>query len=68
MERKRLIINLDELEPIPKDRLLIETDSPDSGPNLISAEDFISKIASLLSIDPAELASITLENAERAFR
>ena len=56
------------LETIPKDRLLIETDSPDSGPNLVSAEDFISKVASLLSMDATELASITLENAERAFR
>lgn len=56
------------LELIPRDRLLLETDSPDSGQDFVSAEDFISKVAGLLSVDPAELARTTLENAERVFR
>lgn len=56
------------LELIPKDRLLIETDSPDYGRQFVSADDFISRVAELLSMDAAELAGTTLENAERIFR
>ena len=56
------------LELIPKDRLLLETDSPDHGQDFVSADDFISKVAELLSMDVGELARITLENAERIFR
>ena len=56
------------LELVPKDRLLLETDSPDSGPNFVSMDDFISRIAGLLGMDAQELADITSENAERVFR
>ena len=55
------------LERIPKDRLLIETDSPDSGREFVSAEDFIGKVAALLSMEAEELAALTLENAKRIF-
>lgn len=55
------------LEKIPRDRLLIETDSPDYGQEFVSAEDFIGKLAGLLSMDAAELAALTLENAKRIF-
>ena len=56
------------LELVPKDRLLLETDSPDSGPNFVSMDDFILRIAGLLGMDAQELADITSENAERVFR
>lgn len=56
------------LEAIPGDRLLIETDSPDSGQNFTSAEEFIGRLADIIGMDPEELAGVTLENAERVFR
>lgn len=53
---------------IPRDRLLIETDAPGMGSGYGSIDSFIADLAQHLSMTPDELAGISTENAERAFR
>lgn len=52
---------------IPRDRILVETDSPSSGPNFESMDAFIDRLAQLLSMTSDELRAVSLENAKRAF-
>lgn len=55
------------LSDIPADRLLVETDSPDTGGDFTSMDSFIERLAQLLSVPSDKLRSDTLENAKRAF-
>ena len=48
------------LSKIPKDRLLVETDSPD---NSMGMNEHIAKLSLLMSMDSSELEDLTLRNA-----
>lgn len=53
---------------IPRDRLLLETDYPFAPRGFTTMEGFITELANIMSIEPGELAGITLENARRAIQ
>ncbi|MBR1888800.1 MAG: TatD family hydrolase [Candidatus Methanomethylophilus sp.] len=53
---------------IPRDRLLLETDDPFAPRGFTTMEGFITELANIMSIEPGELAGITLENSRRSIQ